>query len=35
MSNKQYDSVNNVPFHKNIEEHNEKVTLKPEPDTEE
>ena len=35
MNNEQKDSVNNVPLHKNIEEHNEKVTLTPEPDMEE
>ena len=28
MNNEQKDSVNNIPLHKNIEEHNEKVTLR-------
>ena len=35
MNNEQKDSVNNVPLHKNIEEHNEKMALTPEPNMEE
>ena len=35
MINEQKDSVNNVPLHKNTDQHNEKMTLKPDPDMQE